>query len=749
MSTSPENKPNIHLINKGLLERYLPPLPDGFAINWINSLSLKGRVILDPFGSAPNLSVRAAQMGGRVLVAVNNPIMRLLIEVAANPPKLTQSRTALSTLAALRVRDERIELHIQNLYKTTCPSCNRETFAEAFLWERNAEVPYARILRCEYCNTAGEFPLTPPDLQRAAQYDAGGLHHARALGRIAPPHDPDRIHVEEALNVYPPRAVYALITLVNKLDLLDSASEQDRILMAMLLNAFDQANTLWPHPVARERPRQLTIPPTFRENNLWRALEESVDLWASEEEPVPINYWPELPPENGGICLFKGRIKELADQAEKIDFGLVFTAFPRPNQAFWALSALWSGWLWGYEAVEHFKPVLRRRRYDWSWHTTATHAAINSLIPVLANNTKIIGLIGEAEPGFVSAVTIAAEQSGLQFGDIVFYPDKKLAQIYWDNTQQSESTNASKSKRSKAIQTAGREYLLAKGEPSNYLQLHIAILADLGRQGFLSLEETPAESYSKLQQEIQETLNYRNGFRRFGGSEKSIEVGQWWLVNDSEATIPLSDRVERAVVQFLQNHPNCSLAEVEAALIQQNDTDISGLLIPEISVINECLESYGEISETGWHFRDQDTPVLRREEIDSMTELVNGLGRKLGFLVKSQDDGTSKSIWFDENETPRYIFYISASALLGKFLLEAKPPPALRVILLPGGRANLVMFKLNQDPRFKKYFEHGWGFLKYRHARQLANSSSLTTNNLESQLDFDPLTYSETQLRMF
>jgi hypothetical protein len=263
------------------------------------------------------------------------------------------------------------------------------------------------------------------------------------------------------------------------------------------------------------------------------------------------------------------------------------------------------------------------------------------------------------------------------------------------------------------------------------------------------LEEKPAESYSKLHQEFQGALNFQNGFLRFGGSEKSIEIGQWWLVNDHDATLPLSDRVEIAVVQFMQSNPNYSLSEMEFALIHHDKTTFSGLFIPEFSLINECLESYGEISESGWKFRAEDTPASRREEIISMSDLANGLGKKLGFKIKSESEGIPKSIWLDDDETPRYIIYITASALLGKFLSEVDPTPAHRVILLPGGRANLVMFKLNRDPRLKIFFENGWSFLKYRHARQLANSPSVTAINLESQLDFDPLTYSETQLRMF
>ena len=309
--------------------------------------------------------------------------------------------------------------------------------------------------------------------------------------------------------------------------------------------------------------------------------------------------------------------------------------------------------------------------------------------------------------------------------------------------------SVSLNKKSNLIQNAGLEYLISKGEPSDYTQLHIAILSNLGQRNSLCLEETPAECYSKLHQKFQETLNYQNGFLRFGGSEKSIEVGQWWLLNDDYATLPLSDRVEMAVVKFMQCNPNYSLTDVEYALMQQDGATFSGLFIPELSLINECLESYGEIAESSWQIRSEDTPALRREEIKSMSELVNGLGNKLGFIVNSESEGIPQSIWLDDDETPRYIIYISASAILGKFLSETSPTPAHRVILVPGGRANLVMFKLNRDPRLKIFFENGWRFLKYRHARQLANSPSLTAITLGAQLDFDPLTYSETQLRMF
>jgi hypothetical protein len=339
----------------------------------------------------------------------------------------------------------------------------------------------------------------------------------------------------------------------------------------------------------------------------------------------------------------------------------------------------------------------------------------------------------------------------MQLTNIAVYSDLKMAQIRWYVSQLIKDSSKTESNRSDDIITAARDYLLARGEPSHYLQLHIAILAELGRKDLLILAETPAENYSRLQQEIQETLNYQKGFLRFGGSEKSLDVGQWWLVDDRKASTPLSDRVEMAVVKHLIQNPDCAFTEMESIFFNEGDTDgdFGGFLIPETALVGECLESYGEKLESGWRIRDQDAPVKRREEIASMAALISGLGNELGFRVQMQTEDPPKSIWLDKNEKPLYVFYFSASALLGKFLLEIEPIPTSGIIVLPGGRANLVMYKLSRDPRLQKIFDQGWRFLKYRHARRLANNSSLTADNLESQLILDPLTYNETQLRMF
>ena len=425
--------------------RFLPLIPAGTVSAWLDKFAAPGEWILEPFGASPDVIIEAARAGYRVLVAANNPVARFLLEMAADPPSEADLKAALAGLAASTKGSQRLEPHLRSLYLTHCAQCGREIEAEAFLWEKDAPTPYGRLYTCPYCGDSGEHPTTEEDAQRAAQYTSRGLHWSRALERVAPLNDPDRAHAEEALDAYLPRAVYALFTLINKLDQMAPSpaalgdrtdwEDRQRLMEALVLSACDQANNLWPYPQARARPRQLSTPTRFREKNVWLALEEAVLQWARPETetdaPVPLCIWPDQPPAGGGICLFEGRLKTLSESLDDVHLSAVLAALPRPNQAYWTLSALWAGWLWGREFAASFKSVLRRRRYDWGWHTAALHAALGNLstqqkgIPVLA-------ITGEAEPGLISAALISARMAGLGLQSIALRVESDEAQILWE-----------------------------------------------------------------------------------------------------------------------------------------------------------------------------------------------------------------------------------------------------------------------------------------------------------------------------
>jgi hypothetical protein len=746
----------------GLLARYLPPLPEGVVTPWLQKRIPPGAWVLDPFGMAPNLVAEAARAGYRVLVSTNNPVNRFLIELAARPPQERELSAALADLAATRKGKERLEPHLRSLYETICAQCEKTVMAEAFLWERESSAPYGRIYNCPYCGDAGERPANREDLEKATFFSSAGMHRARALERVVPHGDPDRAHVAEALSAYLPRALYALITLVNKLESLTPVSSEGILrhqhLSMLLLNACDDANTLWHYPTVRARPRQLMVPTRFRENNLWLSLERAVKTQSSTASPVPLVHWPEQPPTNSGVVVFEGRLKDLVEtlrrgEAPDLHIDAVLGAFPRPNQAYWTLSALWAGWLWGREAVAPYKSVLRRRRYDWAWHTTALSAVLNHLAPWLAPGTPLLGLIGEAESGFLSASMIAAEFSNLDLEGLALRAGSGQAQISWlrqadtrlsSVTDSVRSTNQDDQIQETAAQAA-HSLLQQRGEPASYVRLHTAALSALSVTNMIpTTDEKPTgDVYAQLHTIFERAFTYRRGFLHYGGTGKSLDVGQWWIQSSENFALPLADRVEYAVVDYLHTVPVCTLPDIDHYVC----TKFPGLLTPDREVIQACLESYAVQDPVGseqWCLHPQENREVRSAEVETVCKSLIELGERLGF----NPAGDHPLVWKNEQGDEVYAFYVLVSSCFGEILTNPLPPTVKRWIVLPGGRAGLALYKINHNPYLKSLLEGKWQFLKFRHLRGLVGMPSLSRQNLDQQMQLDPLTDTAPQMRL-
>ena len=484
----------------GPLKRFLPPVPEGVARAFTSGLNLPGAWLLDPLAAAPRMTVEIARAGQRILVTAGNPVSRFLLDLAAHPPTLADLQAALADLAAARKEGQRLETHLQALYLTKCENCGRELPAEAFLWDSKTSTLVGRLYNCT-CGSGGEQPATPADLETAALWArTDGLHRSRVLERVAPPNDPDRPFAEEALSFYPPRAVYALGTIVNRLETLSASQERRRCLTALLLHALDLTNALWPQTSDRPRPRQLTFPAVYRENNAWLALEAGVKAWASEEKPIPLTLWPEEPPESGGLCIFEGPLRELAPELTELPIQAVVGALPRPNQAFWTLSALWSGWLWGQAAVGPFKAVLRRRRYDWQWQAEALKALFGSLGEATRAGIPFFALLAEPEPAFLSAALFAAQAAGLETLGLAARGETEPIQIWW---KKREKTVRKGPKRplpvdENYLRKVSREILEKEGQPLPYVQLHAAVLVALAQSDRLLWTEEVISSFEKI-----------------------------------------------------------------------------------------------------------------------------------------------------------------------------------------------------------------------------------------------------------
>jgi hypothetical protein len=826
--------PGVHPTKPEPLSRYLPPVPDGIASTWLQMNVPQGSWILDPFGASSRVTVEAARAGYKVLVTANNPISRFILEMAANPPKSEDLKASLAVIASSYIGGERLEPHIRSLYNTYCARCGQVVSADAFFWEHGSPSPYMRVYTCPSCGDSGEHPCTPYDAAQSSQFSSSGLHKARALERVVTSNDQDRIHVEQALSVYIPRALYALITIINKIEGLNITSTSQKYISALLLYAFDQATAMWRVPSQHERRRQLTIPRHFRENNIWCALEEGIDLWCTSNgtginTEVSVTTWPNVPPSTGGICIYEGRLISLIDSLKDINIKSVCTAIPRPNQAFWTLSALWAGWLWGREAVGSFKSVLHRQRYDWAWHATALSSVFKQLSNFLDPSTFIMGLIGEAEPGFIGAALVAAMVAGCRLESIAIRAEEDQAQIIWKSENISEVTKLSPTLTQVAIQFA-RTFLEHNAEPASYISTIAAAFMGMTRLWSSGIEsqsgdkknelETPAKSneqlgnteptpsliYSTTYNTAREALSYRSGFLRFNLQDVTnieatsknqivqtslftIDVGKSTIEGDealgleisstdtesasekerptrssdvTESTflwlreiddikhISISDFYERFLVNYLVNHPGCTLSDIDKAVC----VEFPGLFTPDSEFIRLCLESYGipDLQYTNrWFIRPEDNPNERQADVERANHQIHQIGESLGFVCTDRKNNLSKTYinWIDKNGDLDYWFFPTTSAAIGEIVLYGEQPPMRGFIVLPGSRANLLVYKLRRDPRLSKAFhptQGTWRFLKFRHLKSLTESLLLSRENMDQLLGLDPLTYSTPQL---
>lgn len=719
------------------LRRFLPPLEAGAVGELIELEGLGGSLLLDPYGSSPHLINEAARAGCALLVAVNNPITRFALEALLNPFSVEDLQSALASLGATEKDGQRLERFILELYRSECVECGGEIHVEYFVWRASEGVPVAKAYACPHCNHAGQEQASALDRERATGLAGRGLQRAMALEAIAPVGDPDRSGAEAALSVYPSRALFGLITLVNKREQLDLAGRQDEALRALLLAAFDAADNMWAHPEGRPRPKQLTASPEFREVNLWRAMERAIDTWARSDPPVPTKSWSEEGlPSPGEVAVFPGAVREFTATLESGLEASITGVPPRPNQAYWTLSALWTSWLWGRAEAQGIRAALRRRRYDWTWHAEALRQTFGHLVERLPPGTPVFAFVPESEPGYLGACLAGWDAAGMTLEGRSLRMDDRQARLTGRLDSPAESSGFGWDRAQAIVQDAIGVCLRRLGEPARFDTLYMAAVSELGRRRQLgrlweSGDEPPIGGLSRT---VQGALGDREAFARLD-QRQDIEAGVFWLSRPEEAEEGLADRTEQAVVAGLRRRELWSELELDREVCRQ----LEGLNTPDRRLVQAALESYAEQDEEGsWHLRSEDRGRARQKDLLQVRELLVEIGERLGYDVSGQDP-----IQWSAGDT-RLAFSVVESATLGR---EAAPGEDEVVIyVIPGGRASLLAEKARRDPRLKERLEAGQLVLKFRHVRRLASDTTLNRANLMERLALDPPEHQDPQL---
>ena len=487
------------------LDTFLPPTPRGTVQSWLNNNIDKGKLIIDPLGTDPFTPLEIAQSGYRVLVICNNPVIRFLLALLSNDLNSNMFQAALSELSFIKRGDERLDRHLMSVYETNCASCGKTIPVEAFIWERGNSSPSSRFYKCPYCGDQGERDLSKEDLIRNETYKSAKRYRYQALQRIYGGDDLKLPGAEDAILQYTPRQLYFIFTLLNKLDSHNFLDNQRRkLLQGLILSMFQESGIIWSWPSERKRPKILSTPQYYRENNAWLSLEHGMDLYTKYGKNVQCYHWPKIPPVNEtGICIFPGRISEFQREAREESFDAAVAVIPRPNQAFWTLSALWAGWLWGKDAVTPMIGALKRKRYDWSWHNHAMRTTFTYLKNIQTEPFKVFCILPEYEPDFFSSTLIAFDKSSFSISGLALRHEEKLVQI-----QMNSEYVPIKSVRTAEIvcREAIYDYLTKCNEPKPYEYIDTLCKLNIIYQN--ALPQTKEDlTYSQISYLIDTTVN--------------------------------------------------------------------------------------------------------------------------------------------------------------------------------------------------------------------------------------------------
>ena len=406
---------------------------------------------------------------------------------------------------------------------------------------------------------------------------------------------------------------------------------------------------------------------------------------------------------------------------------------------------MWAGWLWGRHAAAALGGVLRRRRYDWSWHARALAASAEALAAHLPGGIPMAGLIGESEPGFLAATLWAFHQAGFELQGAALRADTDTAHIIW-HAPGSPRTAAAIGPRNcepahDVARLAARRLISWRAEPTQWELLHASAWCEAAFRHMIppKAEDEEEAGFSACQSTIVEAITKDPELTNARREES--DLGQtWWMPAADRVANPLSDQVETEAARILLEHGPLEAEELDSRVCAQ----FPGLLTPEARLVRACLTSYG-LEAAGhrlWMTREEDRPEARDQEQEEVRLRLVRMARKFGLHAA----GTNPLEWKDADGRRLYVFCLMTSAAIGRFLLDPDLEPKGGWIVLPGGRASLVEYKLRRNVRLRRAVERGWRFLKYRHVRRLSEDPLLSVANLDQRMGLDPLGAAQDQI---
>jgi hypothetical protein len=742
----------------GFVSRLRWPILAGVARAYADACTEPGETILIPYCQGP-AAVRDILAAGRRVLALNfDPLLVLIVQSALTPVSGKDLDAAVARLGDSLKQGVPLRRYLSELYATTCPACLRPAIADSFVWDRELGAPIAKRLRCPACAWDDRTAVDAEDRQRLDEISARGMHYHYVLDRIAPQAGGEALRgrLEFLLELYSSRSLYALAELTLRIEGMFPGGPLQQALRLLLLDCLDRCSELSPLPESTARQRGLARPNRFLERNVWHTFEEAAARYqVRARAPVSglVDRLAAYQLQGGQDAGFVGQglVRDLARSLPPRRFGLILTSPPPFDSATWSLSYLWGAWLLGSDAVAPLRPLLRQRTPDPAWYARVMAGSFRALAGLLRDDGRLVLVLTDQRPVVIESLVLAASDARMGVVSLVQRgADYRLAlaPTLAPPAELPAAAVVPSSPLQVRIQEVAIEAAMAtiraRGEPVAWRTLHAAIQQRLAQAGLLTrvLEEERELSPLDLIREWVAAGLQSSAFV----ARREMGEDLWWLADPADVAPPLSDRVEDCAYQVLLD----ALTLTETDLIARVYASFPGMLTPDAALVSTSLRAYGREPTPGyWQLRKEDLPEARQSERQHIVASLLVLGQRLGYRTRPWEP--FDAAWF-EAERPRAAFVVrwqaavSEALSLGKHTAGANP-----YLVIPGGRAALVSYKLGRNPLWQEQVdEAGWRFIKYRHIRQLVAQPEVSEYTLRTIVGLDPIVERESaQIPLF
>jgi hypothetical protein len=369
--------------------------------------------------------------------------------------------------------------------------------------------------------------------------------------------------------------------------------------------------------------------------------------------------------------------------------------------------------------------------------------SLATLADFLRDDGRLVLILTDQRPAMIEALVLAADQARLGVMSLVqcgrdyrleLAPSLPQSDVFLPEAGIDAGKLDDQIRR--AVVEIGTNAINARGEPLPWPTLHAAIYAKLAGAGILGEVaedgDGGASTLDRIAEQVEAALDDPS-FVRLAGGDSRAEL--WWLTFPEGAESPLSDRVEAAAHEILRDSLAITKDDYAARLYAR----FPGSLTPGAELVDACLRSYGSEPTPGyWQLRPEDMPDLRRVEHQRIAEHLLALGRRLGYRAESRPP--FDAAWLEGGQV-RAVFAVHWQAMVGDALaLSDHAAGARPYLVIPGGRAALVSYKLAHNPLWQRTVdEYGWWFIKYRHVRKLVEQTEIDEYTLRTIVGLDPI----------